>query len=75
MKSERKEVELLACKLSEQPGRPAGSPDEDWLRAKRELVRAQAIDSGLTLSAVSSNSLSGRNAGWEFGAKIAIAKA
>jgi Protein of unknown function (DUF2934) len=50
--SDRKAVELLAYELWEQRGRPAGSPDGDWLRAEQEYYRADAITEELPYSSV-----------------------
>lgn len=33
------QIEQLAYRFWEQRGRPQGSPDEDWFRAKKRLLR------------------------------------
>jgi len=33
------EIEKLSYQLWEERGRPFGSPEEDWFRAERELLR------------------------------------
>ncbi len=45
--AERKQIEKLAYQLWEGRGRPLGSPDDDWFRAKREFI--ESSDSPLRL--------------------------
>jgi hypothetical protein len=48
----RKDVEVLAHRLWDERGRPAGSPEEDWFSAEHEFYRAEPFSAELPFSSV-----------------------
>ena len=50
--AEHQEIEKRAYRLWEERGRPMGTPEADWFRAKRELIQHWDTQSALPISSL-----------------------